>query len=123
MIALRTLTRRQGKTRDVITLFKSSSPGSVRVHNLLKQLSAQATETATEDQASDHSAQNKLQRKEFNIDVVDTDPTPDQLNTILSQPGIKISQFVPGANTSEEAMKMIKKFHRPTVCASTLLRS
>jgi len=52
----------------VITLFHSpSSPASIRVHTLLKQATANAQSTATEDQATDHTKQSKLERTEFDL--------------------------------------------------------
>lgn len=112
------LTSLQGrKTRDIITLFhKQSNPSSVRVHNALKMLSAQASETATGDQASDHSAHQKLQRTEFDLEVTEADPTPDQLSIVLDYVGpSRIGEFVKGASTKDEAMKRLKEFTKPTV--------
>ncbi|KAB8337228.1 hypothetical protein FH972_021530 [Carpinus fangiana] len=103
-----------GKTRDIITLFKSSSQASTRAETILKQLSAQASATATGDQASDHSGQESLQRSEFDVEVTEADPTPDQLRTILDGNSGSISQFVRGASSVEEAVKLAKNFHRPT---------
>lgn len=115
------LTTAQHKALDVITLFhKASSPASVRVHTLLKQVSANATEYATEDQASDHSAQTKPQRAEFQLDVTEEAPTPDQLTNILEyikpQPA---SVIIKGAKDDADAMKKLREnpenFQRPVV--------
>lgn len=39
----------------------------MRVHTILKQTSANAVATATEDQATDHTKQSKLERTEFEL--------------------------------------------------------
>ncbi|THV52253.1 hypothetical protein BGAL_0084g00130 [Botrytis galanthina] len=107
------------KTLDVITLFhKASSPASVRVHTLLKQASANATEPATEDQASDHSAQTNPKRQEFELEVTESAPTPDQLKSILEYIGVsKVSSIVTGAKDEADAVRKIKanedSFQRP----------
>ncbi|ROW10478.1 hypothetical protein VMCG_01863 [Cytospora schulzeri] len=107
------------KTKDIVTLFhKASSPASVRVAAALKQASANATEHATEDQASDHSAQTTPDRAEFDLNVTEDPPTPDQLQTILTYVGSSgISSVVQGASSESEAMKLFKKsadnFQRP----------
>ncbi|KAI4145062.1 MAG: hypothetical protein LQ341_002473 [Variospora aurantia] len=111
------------KTLDVITLFhKASSPASLRAQTLLKQISAHASETATEDQATDHAAQNKLQRTEFELNVTEDPPTSDQLRTILEyagpEPG-RPGQIVEGAADEADALKKLKedpnRFQRPVV--------
>ena len=62
------LTSSQAGTKDVITLFHSpKSPASMRVHALLKQTAATAHSHATEDQASDHSTQDKAERTDFTL--------------------------------------------------------
>ncbi|PSS21926.1 hypothetical protein M430DRAFT_136655 [Amorphotheca resinae ATCC 22711] len=107
------------KTLDVITLFhKASSPASLRVHALLKQASANATEYATQDQASDHSAQTSPKRQEFELDVTEELPTPDQLNSILDYVGAqKAGTVVAGAKDKEDAIKKMRinkdSFQRP----------
>jgi hypothetical protein len=115
------------KTKDVITLFKSSSPASQRVQTLLKQASANATETATEDQASDHSAQTNPSRKEFDLDVTEEPPTEDQLKNILEYVGVgKIGSIVKGAKDEAGALKSFKlnreAFQRPVVSDSEWMR-
>jgi len=112
----------QHKTLDVITLFhKPSLAASTRVATLLKQASAHASETATEDQASDHSHQNKfVQREPFELDITEEAPTPDQLRSILEYVGPgKLSQLVKGAGSESDAMRKIKEnadsFQRPVV--------
>merc|ERR1712000_305342 len=81
---------RMSKTLDVLTLFhKPSISASVRVQNLLKQASAQAAQTATEDQATDHSHQNNtVTREPFELEVTEAPPTPDQLNSIFEYPSV-----------------------------------
>jgi len=117
-----TLCTHQHKPKDIITLFhKSSSPASIRVQSLLKRVSANASETATEDQASDHSHQTALQRSEFELNVTEDPPTADQLQTILEYVGTSaIGTVVKGAKTTDQALKKFKEssenFQRPVVC-------
>jgi len=106
----------------VITLFhKASAAPSVRIANLLKQASAHAAETATEDQASDHSHQTQhTNREPFEVEVTENAPTPDQLNSILEYVGpAKASQLVKGATSQLDALKKLKEnpenFVRPVV--------
>ncbi|TPX10744.1 uncharacterized protein E0L32_008313 [Thyridium curvatum] len=110
------------KPLDIVTLFhKTSSPASIRVANLLKQASAAAAETATEDQASDHTAQTKAaQRQEFELNITEDPPTADQLQTILEYVGpSRIASVVKGANSQKEALRKFKEsadnFQRPVV--------
>ena len=115
------LTLIQHKTLDVITLFhKPSVPASLRVLTLLKQVSAHASETATEDQATDHTHQNKLQRTEFQLNVTEDPPTGDQLRTIIEYTGDKkAGQIIDGARNASDAIKRmaqdIKRFRAPVV--------
>ena len=105
----------------MITLFhKPSLPASVRVQTLLKQATAQASETATEDQATDHSEQNKLQRNDFELNVTEDPPTKEQMRTILEYVGgKKASQLVEGAKDEADALRKLgedsNKFRRPLV--------
>lgn len=101
----------QHKTLDIISLFhKPAAPSSLRVVTLLKQISAQASETATEDQASDHTHQNKLQRTTFELNVTEEVPTSDQLRTILEYVGEdKASEIVEGAKDSGDAIRRLKQ--------------
>ncbi|KAI4219992.1 MAG: hypothetical protein L6R36_007936 [Xanthoria steineri] len=111
------------KSLDVITLFhKASSPASIRAQTLLKQISAHASESATEDQASDHAAQNKFQRTEFELNVTEDPPTSDQLRTILEYVGSgggRAGQIVDGATGETDAVAKLKEnpdsFQRPVV--------
>ncbi|KAI1176443.1 DUF1687-domain-containing protein [Nemania sp. FL0916] len=109
------------KTLDTITLFhKASSPASIRAATVLKQASANAAEAATEDQASDHTAQTNTRRPEFELNITEEPPTPDQLQTILEYVGKKnISSIVQGAASENEALKKFKEnaesFKRPVV--------
>ncbi|CAJ2504550.1 Uu.00g119440.m01.CDS01 [Anthostomella pinea] len=111
------------KPVDIVTLFhKPSSQASVRVATLLKQVSANATEVATEDQASDHSHQTHphRQRQEFDLNITEDPPTADQLQTILEYVGkSKISSIIQGASTEKDALKKFKEsadnFKRPVI--------
>lgn len=58
----------QAGVKDVVTLFHNPKlPASTRVHTLLKQLNATSVSHATEDQASSHQKQSKLERTEFEL--------------------------------------------------------
>jgi hypothetical protein len=109
------------KSLDVITLFhKAGLPASMRVHSLLKQASAAATELATEDQASDHSHQTLANRQPFELNVTEDPPTPDQLKSILEYVGAqKAGTIVKGARDEADAMRKLKEnvenFQRPVV--------
>jgi len=113
----------QHKTLDVITLFhKASSPASLRVHSLLKQISAAASEHATADQASDHSVQSNPQRPEFELEITEELPTEDQLKSILDYVGAgKAGTVIKGARDEADALKKMKvssdNFERPVVCS------
>lgn len=106
----------------MITLFhKPSVPASVRVSNLLKQASAQASETATEDQASDHTAQNAaVTRDPFELEVTENAPTPDQLKSIFEYLGSgRAGDLVKGAASESDALRKVNQdgalFVRPVV--------
>ncbi|KAJ5474338.1 hypothetical protein N7475_003904 [Penicillium sp. IBT 31633x] len=122
---------RFSKTLDPITLFHSPSvQASTRVLNILKQASATAGETATEDQASDHTRHAKNQRGEFELEVTTSPPTADQLRSILDyispvsgvggqgeQATYGVAELVKGARNAEDALKKFKQdndtFTRP----------
>lgn len=112
---------KQHKALDVITLFhRPSLPSSIRVNTLLKQISAQASETATIDQASDHTEQNKIQRTEFTLDITEDPPTGDQLRSILEYVGArKAREVVDGARDEGDALRRLKedpsRFRAPVV--------
>jgi hypothetical protein len=87
---------------------------------LLKQTSANATESATEDQASDNSAQTNTGRQDFELNITEDPPTTDQLQTILEYVGKSgISSIVKGATTETEALRKFREnndnFQRPVV--------
>ncbi|KAM0252661.1 hypothetical protein ACHAP5_000952 [Fusarium lateritium] len=109
------------KTLDTVTVFhKASSPASVRVANLLKQISANASSGATLDQASDHSAQTAPLREQFELNITEDPPTDDQVKTILDYVGTSgISNVIKGASTEKDALKKFKEsrenFIRPMV--------
>lgn len=97
----------------------------MRVNTLLKQASANASEHATEDQASDHTAQTHPKRQEFELEVSEDPPTPDQLKSILEYVGgPKISTIIKGARDEADAMKKLKEnsenFQRPVVCSAVV---
>ncbi|KAJ4297565.1 hypothetical protein N0V90_005457 [Kalmusia sp. IMI 367209] len=108
--------------KNVVTLFhKPSSTASTRVLTLLKQTNAQAVAHATEDQASSHQTQNKIERVEFDLDVTEAPPTADQLKSIidyLGGPGAA-SKVIRGAQDEADAMRRLKAdgetFERPLV--------
>ena len=86
-----------------------------------KQASANASEHATEDQASDHSAQSKPNRAEFELEVTEEPPTQDQLKSILEYVGAqKASTIIKGARDEADAMRKLKEnsesFQTPVVC-------
>ena len=87
--------------------------------NLLKQTSATASESATIDQATDHTAQNELQRSEFDLDITEAAPTSDQLSTILDYAGGNMGTIVKGATSKEDAWAKLRQsadaFQRPVV--------
>ncbi|KAI0509609.1 DUF1687-domain-containing protein [Xylaria bambusicola] len=109
------------KSLDIISLFhKAGSPASVRAATVLKQASANATEAATEDQASDHSHQTDPHRASFELNITEDLPTTDQLQTILEYVGKnKISSVIDGAYTERDAHKKYKEnaesFQRPLI--------
>jgi arsenate reductase-like glutaredoxin family protein len=112
----------QAKTLDVITLFhKPSIPASKRVANLLKVSSAQASQTATEDQASDHSHQNAtVTREPFELEVTENPPTADQLRSIFDYVGGGVAgDLVKGAASQSDALRKVQQdpdsFTRPVV--------
>lgn len=111
----------------MVTLFhKPSLPTSTRVLTLLKTAHATASETTTLDQASDNTAQALRERGEFELEVTEQPPTPDQLRNILdyttkTDPKRSISDIVRGAKDAADALKKVKEdgsaFIRPVVSA------
>lgn len=105
----------------MITLFhKASSPASLRVHSLLRQASAKASEYATQDQASDYNAQNQRQREDFELEVTEEPPTEDQLHSILEYLGPhRAGDVISGAKNESDALKKLAlnkdSFQRPLV--------
>ena len=114
----------QHKTKDVISLFHNAkSPASLRDNTLLKQISANTSEHATEDQARDHSPQTNPQRQEYELEVTEAPPTPDQLKSILEYIGAQnAGTIIQGARDEADAMRKLKEnsesFQRPVVCTS-----
>ncbi|KAH7392756.1 thioredoxin-like protein [Pyrenochaeta sp. MPI-SDFR-AT-0127] len=108
--------------KNVVTLFhKPSNQASTRVLTLLKQANAQSVSHATEDQASSHDAQNKAERTEFELDVTEAPPTPDQLKNILEYLGgpSAAGKLISGASDESDALRRLKAdgdvFQRPLV--------
>ena len=86
----------------------------------MKQLSASASAHATEDQASDHSAQTKAQRSDFELEVTEEPPTEDQLRSILEYLGPNSAgTAIKGATDEADALRKLKangnSFERPFV--------
>ena len=84
----------------------------------MKQAAANASEYATEDQASDHSAQTHPKRQEFDLEVTEELPTSDQLKSILEYVGAqKASTIIKGAKDDADAMKKLnaENLNRPIV--------
>lgn len=107
----------------MITLFhKPSVSSSVRAATILKQASAAASATATEDQASDHSHQNKqAPREPFELEITESPPTADQLKSIFEYIGGngKPAELVTGAASQSDALRKLAEdgdaFKRPVV--------
>ncbi|KAJ6179805.1 hypothetical protein N7519_010266 [Penicillium mononematosum] len=104
---------RFSKTLDPITLFHSPSiQASTRTLNILKQASTTASETATEDQASDHSRHAKQQRGEFELELRNI---LDYISPVsgVGGPGDKVTygvgELVKGARDAEDALKKFKE--------------
>lgn len=93
---------------------------------MLKQAHAQAAAHSTEDQASSHQAQEKLERMEFDLDVTEAPPTGDQLKNILEYLGGSgtASQVIRGAQNETDALKKLNEngdlFERPVVSTETM---
>jgi hypothetical protein len=93
----------------------------MRAATVLKQASANAAESATEDQASDHSHQTNPRRPEFELDITEEAPTTSQLQTILNYAGKQnIGSIIKGATSDDDAFRKFKEstenFKRPVVC-------
>ena len=89
-------------------------------------MSAHASETATEDQAADHTHQNKLQRTEFELNITEDPPTSDQLRSIMEYVGAKkASWLIEGAQDEADALRKLgenpQRF-KPPVVSILLLR-
>ncbi|OJJ85174.1 uncharacterized protein ASPGLDRAFT_147994 [Aspergillus glaucus CBS 516.65] len=117
----------QPKSLPPITLFHNPTlTSSAHALTILKQASTIASETATEDQASDYSNHAKNQQTEFQLEVTEGSPTNDQLRSILdyvADNGVgKKKTYVPGeivkgARDAEDALARFKedkeRFVRP----------
>jgi len=110
---------KEAGVKDVITLFHHPNNAvSSRVHTLLKQVNATAVAHATEDQASSHETQSKLERTEFELDVQEGAPTSDQLTSILEYLGpAQAGSVVKDATGVTDALRKFKQdeslFQRP----------
>lgn len=127
-----TRTFKKPKSLDPVTLFHNPTlTSSKHALTILKQASTIASETATEDQASDYTNHAKKQQAEFQLEVSEQPPTSDQLRSILDyvaangNGGAKKKTYVPGeivkgARDAEDALKRFKedseRFVRPIVC-------
>ena len=94
------------------------------MYTLLKQASAIAREHATEDQASDHSRQTLRRREEFELNIAEDPPTPEQLKRILEYIRTqRASTVVKSAKNKAHAMKKLKEnaesFQQPVVRRTT----
>lgn len=94
----------------MVTLFHApSNQASIRVHTMLKQAAATAKAHATEDQASSHAKQSKLERTDFNLDVQEEPPTSDQLSNILEYLGpSNAAKVVKDATGTSDALRKFK---------------
>lgn len=127
-----TNTPNQPKSIDPITLFHNPTlTSSTHALTVLKQAATIASETATEDQASDYTNHAKNQRSEFQLEVSSEPPTTDQLRNILDYASaegkgkaVERKNYVPGeivkgARDAEDALKRFKedqnRFVRPIV--------
>lgn len=89
----------------------------MRVQTLLKQVSARAAEHATEDQAG---VADKPVQQEFELNMTEDAPTPDQLKNILDYAGPQqVGAIVKGAKDEADAMRKLREnpdyFQRPIV--------
>jgi hypothetical protein len=111
----------QHGAKDVVTIFhKPSVPASTRVLTFLKQANANAKESATEDQASNHAPPAQAERHEFDLDVQEGPPTGDQLKSLLDYiGGHNAGKLIVGARDTSDALAKLKEdaelFQRPVV--------
>lgn len=92
----------------------------MKVHALLKQASATASEHATEDQASDHATQSSPSKVEFELEIAENPPTTDQVRSILEYVGAqRAGEIIKGAKDDADAMKKLSEsssnFNYPVV--------
>ncbi|KAI1212562.1 DUF1687-domain-containing protein [Annulohypoxylon truncatum] len=102
------------KPLDIVTLFhKAQSPASTQVAKLLREVSASATAAANAtdtDTATSDQAQPKRLNRVFELDITETAPTTDQLQTILDYVGPdQISQVIKGAKTKKDALDLYRQ--------------
>ncbi|KAK5131731.1 hypothetical protein LTR08_000620 [Meristemomyces frigidus] len=110
MAFFRNLFKESG-VRDVITIFHApASSVSIRAHTILKQAAANAQSTATIDQAGEHGKESKTERTDFDLEVHEGPPTPDQLGSILEYLGpSKAGSVVKDATGASDAMRKFNK--------------
>ncbi|CZT24522.1 uncharacterized protein RCC_10247 [Ramularia collo-cygni] len=110
---------KEAGVKNVITLFHApKNPVSTRVYTLLKQANATAVSHATEDQASDHDKQSKLERTDFELEIQEGAPTQDQVNSILEYLGPShAGSVIKDATGTSDALRKFKtdesSFQRP----------
>ncbi|CAD6506454.1 BgTH12-07380, partial [Blumeria graminis f. sp. triticale] len=104
------------KTLDVITLFhKPGSPASLRVQELLRRASINASQKACQTSSGPDAIPI---RDPFELEVNEEPPTQDQLRSIFEYTGIaNIGNVVKGATDTVDAWKKLKanndSFQRP----------
>lgn len=88
----------KGKTLDVITLFhKPSLPASARMLALLQRASTKA---------GDPAQRVNLKRGDWELEVTENHPTPDQVRSMLEYIGAKrAGEIVNGAKDGSDAMQ------------------
>lgn len=105
------------KSKDIIQLFsKAGQPDSLKVANLLKQISAASANISAADQPAGQAPI----RDEFELQITEDAPTADQLETIFDYVGAPgIPQVIQGASNRKDAVALFKKnanaFKRPLI--------
>ncbi|KAI0883807.1 DUF1687-domain-containing protein [Annulohypoxylon maeteangense] len=100
------------KPLDIVTLFhKAQSPASTQVAKLLKEASASGTAAANaSDSAPSDQTQSKRLSRVFELDITETPPTADQLETILDYVSKdQISKVIQGATTKKDALERFRR--------------
>ncbi|KAI1460062.1 DUF1687-domain-containing protein [Annulohypoxylon moriforme] len=100
------------KPLDIVTLFhKAQSPASTQIAKLLKEVSASGTAAANvTDTPTDDQTQSKRLDRVFELNITETPPTSDQLQTILDYVGKdQISKVIKGASTKKDALEIFRQ--------------